>query len=77
MSRYRPMVPPVQVVMQGRMPKTKRYHRKTCPYKRADLHCPECDAAACMCPPQCHPEKNRHLSGCECSCRPAPPPFMA
>ena len=46
-------------------------------YKRADLHCPECDAVVCICPPQCHPQENRHLSRCECSCRAAPPPFMA
>ncbi len=76
--RYRPMVPPVQFVVQGSVfSKAKRHRRKSCPYKRADLHCPECDAVVCICPSQCHPQQNRHLSGCECSCRPAPLPFMA
>lgn len=77
MSRYRPMVPPVQLVVQGAIPKAKKkHHRRTCAYKRADLHCPDCDAVVCICPAECHPQANRHLSRCECSCRPAPPPFM-
>ncbi len=76
MIRYRRMVPPVQLVAQGRMAKAKRHHRKSCAYRRANLHCQECDPVACICPRQCHPQEDRHVSRCECSCRPAPPPLM-